>query len=421
VTVGTAGWRSRDIVRAAALVVGVIAAARGFWAASTVIFAVFLGVLFGLGLTAGVDRLERIHVPRAVAAPGLLLAILGAFVGLGALTAPTLTSQVRELQSRAPEAIDQVVRWANTRFNGALGTITGQLPGAPNPASPAAPQNAAPAVQPAPPPTAAPTPTPTPTHTQTQAPPPAAAPAPQPEGKQQAPAAGLGARLTESLGPVVGRLFGFVGSTIEVVVYALLILFVAIYVAADPELYHRGIMHLVPHRARARVGDVLTAIAQTLRQWLLTQFIAMAVLAIVWAIALSILKVKAALALAVIAGLLEFIPTIGPTLAVVPALAMALVDSPTKALSVLICYLVIQAIEANVLIPLLMQGRIDLPPAVTITAQALMTLAFGFLGLMVAVPILAAFMVGIKMLYVEDVVGDAMPAVDRALAEARSG
>jgi predicted PurR-regulated permease PerM len=93
-------------------------------------------------------------------------------------------------------------------------------------------------------------------------------------------------------------------------------------------------------------------------------------------------------------------------MAVVPAIAMALLDSPTKAVSVLIVYLVIQGFEANLLVPLLMKGRIELAPAVTIVAQALMTLAFGFFGLMVAVPLLAAVMVPVKMLYVEDVVGD---------------
>ena len=119
-------------------------------------------------------------------------------------------------------------------------------------------------------------------------------------------------------------------------------------------------MHLFPHRARARVGEVLTQIASVLRKWLVTQLIAMLMLAVVWAIALSDTRVKAALALAVIAGILEFVPTIGPTMAVVPALAMALLDSPGKALSVLIVYLVIQGFEANVLIPLLMNRRISL-------------------------------------------------------------
>jgi len=199
-----------------------------------------------------------------------------------------------------------------------------------------------------------------------------------------------------------------VGSTVEIVVYVLLALFIAIYIATEPELYHRGLMHLFPHRARGRAGEVLTQIASVLRKWLVTQLIAMLVLAVVWAIALSVLGVKAALALAVIAGILEFVPTIGPTMAVIPALAMAALDSPGKALSVLIVYLVIQGFEANVLIPMLMNRRISLPPALTIVTQALMTLAFGFLGLMVAVPLLAAVLVPIKLLYVEDVVGDSV-------------
>ena len=147
----------------------------------------------------------------------------------------------------------------------------------------------------------------------------------------------------------------------------------------------------------------------------------MVTLAVVWAIALSILQVKAALALAVIAGILEFVPTIGPTMAVIPALAMGLLDSPGKALSVLIVYLAIQGLESNVLVPLLMKGRIQLAPALTIAAQALMTLAFGFLGLMVAVPLLAAAMVPVKLLYVEDVVGDSVTVEGKGNGEGESG
>ncbi len=86
-----------------------------------------------------------------------------------------------------------------------------------------------------------------------------------------------------------------------------------------------------------------------------------------------------------------------------PALAMALLDSPQKAASVLVVYLIIQGIESNILIPMLMKGQIHLAPALTIVAQALMTLAFGFLGLMVAVPLTAALIVPVKLLYIEDV------------------
>jgi predicted PurR-regulated permease PerM len=126
-------------------------------------------------------------------------------------------------------------------------------------------------------------------------------------------------------------------------------------------------------------------------------------------IAMLLLNVKAAFALGFIAGLLEFIPTVGPILSAVPALAMGFVDGPEKAVAVLFAYWGIQFLENNLLIPQLMRGGMDIPPAVTLVAQALMTLVFGFLGLMVAVPLTAAIMVPIKMLYVRDVVGDDMP------------
>jgi predicted PurR-regulated permease PerM len=186
----------------------------------------------------------------------------------------------------------------------------------------------------------------------------------------------------------------------------LIVLFLSIYVSADPDTYHDGLMHLFPHRARKRAGEVLTAMATALRKWLVTQLIAMIAIGVVTTIVLLALDVRAAFPLGVLAGLLEFIPTIGPILSAVPAIAMGFLDSPEKALWVAIAYIGIQFLENHILIPLLMKEGVDLPPALTIMAQALMALVFGFLGLLVAVPMLAAVMVAVKMLYVEDVVGD---------------
>ncbi|HEU4564079.1 MAG TPA: AI-2E family transporter, partial [Gemmatimonadaceae bacterium] len=192
----------------------------------------------------------------------------------------------------------------------------------------------------------------------------------------------------------------------------LLITILSIYIAAEPETYHRGIMHLFPHRSRKRAGEVLSAMATVLRKWLVTQLIAMLAIGTVTTIVLLALGVKAAFALGLIAGLFEFIPTVGPILSAVPAVAMAFLDSPEKAISVVIAYIVIQQLENHLLIPKLMEGGLDLPPVLTILAQALMSIIFGFLGLMVAVPMLAAIMVPIKMLYVEDVVGDEVSILD---------
>jgi predicted PurR-regulated permease PerM len=133
----------------------------------------------------------------------------------------------------------------------------------------------------------------------------------------------------------------------------------------------------------------------------------------VTSIALLVLRVRAPFALGVLAGLLEFIPTVGPILSAVPAVAMGFLDSPEKALYVVMAFVGIQFAENHLLIPLLMKGGVDVPPALTILSQALMALLFGFLGLMCAVPVLAATMVAVKLLYVEGVVGEEVPVVNK--------
>jgi predicted PurR-regulated permease PerM len=216
----------------------------------------------------------------------------------------------------------------------------------------------------------------------------------------------LQSRIGGQLSKATGFLFGFLSSLGTVVAGLVLIIFLAIYIGAEPTLYRDGLMHLFPHRARNKAGEVLTEMATVLRKWLVTQLIAMVVIGTVTATAMALLNVKAALALGFIAGVLEFVPTVGPILSAVPALAMGFVDGPEKALAVLAAYWGIQFLENNLLIPFLMRGGMDLPPAVTLVAQGLLTLIFGFLGLMVAVPLTAAVLVPVKLLWVRDTIGD---------------
>ena len=96
----------------------------------------------------------------------------------------------------------------------------------------------------------------------------------------------------------------------------------------------------------------------------------------------------------------------GPILSAVPAVAMGLLDGPEKAIYVVIAYTAIQQLEGVVLQPLLMKEGLELPPVMTILGQALLSLVFGFLGLLLAVPLMASVMVPVKLLYVRDVVGD---------------
>ena len=352
------GWRSLDILRAAALVSGLVLLLLLLWVAHDLIFITFLGILFGLAVARGADFLERFRVPRGMGVVLIVIAFLGVLVGLGAWAAPTLRAQSGELQAQLPQAFDRLEKWIESHRGGVIGQLMPPPPATPTaqipvPGGPKTPGQPAPS---------------------------------QPPGEPPSPPQhGLPESLSGQLGALGRYLFSFLSSTVAVVGGLLLILFTAIYIGAEPDLYRKGLLHLFPHAARSRSGEVI---------------------GVATAIGLSLLGVKAALALGLIAGLLEFIPMLGPVLSAVPGIAMAFLDSPQKALFVALVYWGVQFLEGHILQPLLMKRGVDLPPVVTLIGLSLMAIVFGFLGMLVAVPVLAAVMVAIKMLYVEDVVGD---------------
>jgi predicted PurR-regulated permease PerM len=159
---------------------------------------------------------------------------------------------------------------------------------------------------------------------------------------------------------------------------------------------------LVPEYKRDRVGELLTALSAALKTWFATQLIAMLVIGVVTTIVLSLIGVRAAVPLGVLAGIFEFIPNVGPTLSAVPAILMGLADSPRMALIVVGVYWVIQFLENNLLIPYLMREQLDLPPALTLVTQVVMASVFGFLGLFVAIPLLATIVVLVRMLWIDE-------------------
>jgi predicted PurR-regulated permease PerM len=375
------GWPTRDILRTLAVIAGFYITLQLLWVGRSVVLLTFLGVLFGVALTAGVDRLEQRRIPRGVGAVLIMLVFIGALAGIGAATAPSITGQLRELKTQLPEAIGKIQRWVRDRQEGVsqvLEQVDGEQPDtsrsgtgqAGKPGEGAAPDQAG-----------------------------------QKEGAGEK-QPGLGQGLADQVGGVARHLFGFFSSTVAVLGGIVLILFVAIFVAIDSRTYHDGLMHLFPHEARPRAREVLSATAMMLRRWLFTQFIGMLAVGVLTAVVLLSLGVKAAIALGIIAGILEFIPIAGPIIAAIPAIAMAFLDGPEKALYVTLAYIVIQQVEANLLYPLLMKKGLELPPVLTIFTQGVLSLVFGFVGLLVAVPMLAAVIVPIKMLYVRDVVGD---------------
>ncbi len=90
----------------------------------------------------------------------------------------------------------------------------------------------------------------------------------------------------------------------------------------------------------------------------------------------------------------------------IPAIGIALVDSPQKALWVVGLYILMQQLEGNVITPVLLERRLDVPPVLTIVVVAAFGVVFGVIGMLIAEPLLAAILVTTKLLYVQDVVGD---------------
>lgn len=198
----------------------------------------------------------------------------------------------------------------------------------------------------------------------------------------------------------------FVSSALGILVNVVVVFFVGIYFAASPHLYINGFLKLLPPKKQPRGREVLFTNGRILQRWLLGRLILMATNGVLTAIGLAVLGVPLAVPLGIIAALLNFIPNLGPILAAIPALLIAFMQGPTIALYVLIFYVAYQMLDGYVFTPLVQKQTIAMPPALTIMAQVLMGVLFGTMGVLVAVPLLAVVLTSIKMLYVEDVLGE---------------
>jgi predicted PurR-regulated permease PerM len=191
-----------------------------------------------------------------------------------------------------------------------------------------------------------------------------------------------------------------------------LFFFLGLFFAASPHVYRAGLLHLVPLHGRQRAAEVLDALGHTLRHWLLGLAVAMVSAAVLTCGALWLLKVPMPLALALLAGVGEIVPNFGPVAAAGPAILLSLVHSPGRAALVAGAYVVIQTVQSYLITPMVQDKAIHMPPAVQIVSQVLMGVVLGPLGLIIATPLVAVIMVLVRMLYVEDRLGDRVSDVD---------
>lgn len=203
----------------------------------------------------------------------------------------------------------------------------------------------------------------------------------------------------------IGKGLRAVTTTFGAVANLGIVLLMAVFLAAQPALYVDGMVRLVPIPRRRRAREVLDAAGHTLRRWLVGQLVLMLVVAVLTSIGLWALGVPFALALGLLAGLLTFVPYLGPILALVPAALVALSEGTLLAAYAVALYVGVQIVE-GLLEPIVQQRAVYLPPVLLIFAQVVLGILIGPLGVVLATPLAAAAMVAVNLIYVEDVLGD---------------
>ncbi len=202
---------------------------------------------------------------------------------------------------------------------------------------------------------------------------------------------------------ILGNFFVLINNSLAAILSLLLFLVLTIMLLVNPSQYRRIFILAFPAFYRRRVDEILNECETSLVGWIKGTLLAMLVIGVVSFIGLSILGVPLPLVNAALAGLLEFIPNVGPTLSLIPPVLLALLDAPWKAGAVIVLYLAIQQFESLVLVPIIMQQEVSLLPVFTILAVVIFASFFGFLGLFLAIPLLLVSQIWIKEVLVKDV------------------
>ncbi len=221
-------------------------------------------------------------------------------------------------------------------------------------------------------------------------------------------AADGGNALATGLGGAL-RLVDFAGNVGGTLVKILFVLAVALMIAAQPQAYQEAVLMLTPSFYRRRFRQVILHCGEALSAWMVGMLISCLCVGVMAAIGLSLLGVKLIAANAVLAGLLNIIPNVGPTLSTLFPMSVALLDSPWKALAVLALYVLIQNLESYLITPSVMHHQLRLLPGLTLMAQLLFTVLFGPLGLLLALPLAVCLQVLLRDVLIHDILDSWKP------------
>ncbi|RDV36516.1 AI-2E family transporter [Bradymonadaceae bacterium TMQ3] len=321
------------------------------WEMKTLILVIFLAILLSIFLRWLSDHLQRRTPLNGLwALLTVVIALLALTGGAGWLMAPAIATQVNAIREMIPQALDELQAWIAQTSAGPR--ILAEL-GALDPAS----------------------------------------------------------FFTNE---IIGQLGDAFAGGLNFLTNAALVLVVGVYLAIDPGTYKRGLIHLVPMHYRPRAETILNVCTHQMIWWLLGRLLAMGAVALIVAIGLWALGIPLPFTLGFIAGLFSFVPILGSIASFLPAALVALLVGPEFVLWAGLVFLGAQAIEGNLLTPIVQKRFVSLPHALTLISQVIGGILFGLVGVTVATPLAVLLMALVNMIYVEDVLGDTTPYTDLA-------
>lgn len=315
------------------------------WKIRLVILLAFTAVVFATVINRMVVRFKKSGLNRSIAiafSVGIILAFIGGFF---AILVPTVIQQLQQLIDLVPEGLERLRQWYVWLQNLIPGRLLADISSLSN----------------------------------------------------------MLDRIPGSTSDWFGGFFTIFSNSVDFMLNLLVVIAVTIMLLANPDRYRHIFIMAFPAFYRRRVDEILCKCETNLVGWALGMLFNMTVIGVFSGVGLWILGVRLALVNGLIAGLLTYIPNLGPTLSVIPPAALALLDAPWKAIAVIILYFVIQQVESTVLTPLVMKRQVSLLPAITLLSLITFGIFFGLLGLFLALPLVVVLQVWFKELLVKDI------------------
>ncbi|MDZ7620484.1 MAG: AI-2E family transporter [Patescibacteria group bacterium] len=360
------------------------------WKTHQVWSAAFLGVLFALSLNGPAEWLRRqIRLPRWLATSLVMFVVLVTLTGLGWVIGSPLAVQFDDMSKELPAVTQKTLAWLDQRPWGHSIVQRVEDWSGMSPSSPRADDSSEV-------PSSGRTPIDLPKEQLQED-----GQSDKSEASKDEARPDEGASSTPGYAELLGHVAGALSATVNAGMLLALSMVVMLFVAFDPHVYQRGVLWLVPEPHETVASQTMDRLCVAMRWWMVGRLVSMTVVGVLTALGMWMIGMPAPLALGAIAGLLSFIPNIGPIIAAIPGLLLAVGSGPWMVLWAGCIYLAAQLIESNAITPLVDQYAIAVPPGVLIVTQFVFAALGGAWGMLVATPLLVVVMVMVQELYVK--------------------